>query len=236
MDIRRTVAVTAFPSRLDTSRLVELAQKEKTRAPKGAYKRRDRAGKPVPAGGAGSAAGHQGGAPLSTSAPKAKPSPKPTVEGGPSKWTKRLLEAAKAWDDKRPEHTCALRAVAPERFISSGRAAEAEMETARRNVDRACLFHDCCCSSRLEAELIEDADEREAALAALHAELTQEGGLISKTATVNQKVVFCGLRHNFLLDVPTFHCRACSETFVPSAVHALAWPSSARAAFPSNAR
>ena len=227
MDLRSTVDAAAYSSRLNTARLVELALKETARAPKGAYKRRDRAGKPVPAGGAGPAAGHQGGAPLSTSAPKAKPSPKPTVEGEPSEWTKRLLKDAKAWDDKRPEHTCALRAVAPERFISSGRAAEGEMETARRNVDRACLFHDCCRSSRLEAELIEDADKREAALAALYATLTKEGGLISKAATVNQVVVFCGLRHSFLLDVPTFHCRACSESFVPMAVHALAWPSSA---------
>ena len=218
----------SFAPRVDSSRLVALAAAfvEIPTAPRGPYTRSDLKGKAVggkkkvAASAAGPSAGEQGGAPRSAPAHKDKLSP-----GELTAWAKRLALEDGEWTARRPVHAKALRAVADSRVISLGRAAEAEKKAVLLKVEHACLFHECCSERQLEADLIEDADARERAYAELHADLTKKGGTISKTEKT-LKVVWCGMRTSFLLDVPEFLCSACDQMFVPIAIHAHAFQSS----------
>jgi len=213
--------------RVDQSRLTQLAaQLPKPRARRGDYRRPDRKGLSVPAkkaGGAGSSSGGDGVAPRAPTASKEK---EPAVEGGQTAWAKRLSKEDNEWSLQRPAHSKALRSVTSERDTQFGHAALEEKKIVLNNMNHSCLYHGCCSPARLKAEAIADPAARELALAALYADVTKDGsGSITKTATV-QQVVWCGMRICFVLDVWTFFCSLCNESFVPLAIHVLGFASS----------
>lgn len=214
------------------SLLLELAAERRNEPKIKRTWRRDDLFEREPPSGAGPSSWDPEGSPPpdSASAREGRPRTRPASGAEEPATARRLALEDDAWDRKRPAHSRALREVAAQRVIARGRAALKEGADVRCRLDRACMFHECCSAARVQAEAVEDPALREKAVDALFERLTSPGAdgapaAITKTANVRE-VVYWGTCSSFVLCVPEYLCQDCGKTFVPLAIHALAWQSS----------